>query len=635
MSSKVKARKRAVFTRKKNTKDEEEIIEIEEFPDIKPLKNNENKNDNNEVSSSEATSTNKKSTKKKKGELSIEIKDIEIPLKKNETIIISSKSQVPGPIAPFRKKNSATNLTVNNKEKKKEKKSVNSNSKIIPKEKSPKAKEKRKKNIASISLEESDNDNQVDKSKEDTKTVPDDVNKSFNAKKHKSVNKSRETSTNTNRNKNKKNQKEQKIKLSSEEKEEKKVKEKGSKTKTQKEKKVNKKEYPKTSLDKSFNSISDFSKTSKKNKNNIVPKEEEAKSEIKLQKEVKDADSLREKIYNFLGKKRKPNNKGQKSRTPNKDKINTQSPKIEILTENNVEKKKSRTPLRNYQKATKSHFLIPTIKDVDKNCDKKEEIPELVVLNKLIKEYGFEKVLNTLCKSKLDEKDKFESSLQHIKNSCSESQLHILLFNALFSYFESKFEEIKNTNTNKKSDSPTTSAVKKYLNDISNKNSSFNNVIEINSVYSMKDEDEEIPPPIQIEEDENKRNKKNNTEKERKEKSPLKEEKKKTEKFSTSIGSHYNKDEKGKVFKYQVISLDKKGNANFKCYDAKCCGAGIYEIKTKKFSVTKKHNLRNEQHNYIKRYEKEGDEIIKELIEGEKSDVQVFKQNGKKNIVFY
>ena len=82
MSSKVKARKRAVFTRKKNTKDEEEIIEIEEFPDIKPLKNNENKNDNNEVSSSEATSTNKKSTKKKKGELSIEIKDIEIPLKK-------------------------------------------------------------------------------------------------------------------------------------------------------------------------------------------------------------------------------------------------------------------------------------------------------------------------------------------------------------------------------------------------------------------------------------------------------------------------------------------------------------------------------------------------------------------------
>ena len=102
-----------------------------------------------------------------------------------------------------------------------------------------------------------------------------------------------------------------------------------------------------------------------------------------------------------------------------------------------------------------------------------------------------------------------------------------------------------------------------------------------------------------------------------------------------SIGSHYNKNEEGHIFKYQVASLDGKGNAIFKCYDDKCCGMGIYELETRKFKVTKKHNVKHAEHEYIINYDKDGEEIFKQLKEKNKSDAQVFKENGERIVKYY
>ena len=81
--------------------------------------------------------------------------------------------------------------------------------------------------------------------------------------------------------------------------------------------------------------------------------------------------------------------------------------------------------------------------------------------------------------------------------------------------------------------------------------------------------------------------------------------------------------------------MDGKGNAIFKCYDYRCCGMGIYELETTKFSVIKKHNLRHEEHEYILNYDKDGDDIIKDLIEMKKSDAQIFKENGQRSVNLY
>ena len=118
-------------------------------------------------------------------------------------------------------------------------------------------------------------------------------------------------------------------------------------------------------------------------------------------------------------------------------------------------------------------------------------------------------------------------------------------------------------------------------------------------------------------------------------KNPDKQEGKKGEKKTTSIGSHYNKDEEGRIYKYQVANLDGKGNAIFKCYDDNCTGMGIYELENRKFSVTKKHSLKHGEHEYIINYDKDGDNVFKELIEKEKSEAQVFKENGERIVKYY
>ena len=117
-------------------------------------------------------------------------------------------------------------------------------------------------------------------------------------------------------------------------------------------------------------------------------------------------------------------------------------------------------------------------------------------------------------------------------------------------------------------------------------------------------------------------------------KTPAKEENK-NDKKATSIGSHYHKTEGGEIYKYQVTVLDGKGNAIFKCYDDKCSGMAIYELDSRNFKETKKHNLKHSEHEYIMNYDKNGDVVFKDLIESEKSNAQVFKEDGERTVKFY
>ena len=630
MRSKIKVKKRNLIIKGKCTKDNEEIIEIQEFPGSKSQEKAKKKNDF-EISSSEATTPNKKDTKKKKGEVSIEIKDIEISLKKNEAIFNNAKSPIKESISPSRLKKSVTKLTMNNKEKKKDKKSVNPNNKTKTREKSLNVNVKRNKNVEDIMLDESDNDNQVEKNlnKREIKNASNYIKKSYKTRYRKRINKNRVTS----KNKKTRNKQTQKKKIiHSPTSEEKKEKKKGLKMKIQKEKNK-KKNASKNSLDNNYSDISDFSRTSKKGLKCFDMNDDEPRSQINLINALIDMD-IREKMYNLLGKKRKPDNRAQKSTTPNKKKISSEI--SYFPPQFNSYMKKSKTPCRNPKKKNISNLHIPKVNFGLKNSEKKNKARELTTLNKLIKENGFEKVLNTLCKSKLDEKNKYESNLKNIKNSCSQSQLHLLLFNALFSYFESKFEEIQNSN--KKEDSAID--IKNYLNNLSNKKSkSTNNIIELNSIYSMIDENDEIAS-VQTNEEKIKRiskiNKKSiSFEDEKKGKTPLKRGEKKADKKKISIGSHYNKDEKGNIYKYRIIYLDGKSTAIFKCYDDKCCGLGIFKLESKRFIVINGHNLSNKGHNYIKNYEKNGEEIIKKLIDSKNCDAQIYKQNEEKNVSYY
>ena len=62
---------------------------------------------------------------------------------------------------------------------------------------------------------------------------------------------------------------------------------------------------------------------------------------------------------------------------------------------------------------------------------------------------------------------------------------------------------------------------------------------------------------------------------------------------------------------------------------------GIYEIESRKFSVSKKHSLKHGEHEYIINYDKDGDNVFKELIDKEKSEAQVFKENGERIVKYY
>ena len=679
MSTRAQAKKRQCTSKKKDIQNDEEIIEIEEFPITRPTKSSKKKKDNTENSSSEATTPNKKKQKKNNNDKKdkilkndnelIEIMDIEIP--ENDSITSNKKKvSAPAPIPP-RQKKTVSQIIINNKTKKDEKipeKSINNNN---SKEKSPIVKGKKTKNIQSITLDESENENE---NNENDIQVNNEV-KSPSDKKNitkpqikKNVNKSKEIS-NVEEKKNKKNVKNGNVKKieqnqeliqcelsSSEDIEE----EKSDKKQIQKKKDKKQSEINNNSSD-IFNSGFLSSQKTSQNKNNISEKNEALKSKSTIKVSLK-KDSLKDKMNNLLGRKRKPDVRKEKSKTP--DKNSGKSITASIHNQKITSGKKSKTPLKNVaKKKIKTNNLFVPKMNSEQNSKKTYVVPELAVLNQLIIEYGFEKVLDSLCKPKFDQKIKLDSCLQGLKDSCSNDKLPLILFKMFYSYFESKFEE-KKVSDKRSISAKKTNNLKQLVENNLEKSCQKTPINENKSVYSMKDQYED-ESPIQIEdeeiqeiEDKNEKNDEKNDEKNEKKtekkneknekkimsvvkaktkvvKSPNKQEGKKGEKKTTSIGSHYNKDEEGRIYKYQVAHLDGKGNAIFKCYDDNCTGMGIYEIDTRKFVVSKKHSLKHGEHEYIINYDKDGDNVFKELIEKEKSEAQVFKENGERIVKYY
>ena len=337
---------------------------------------------------------------------------------------------------------------------------------------------------------------------------------------------------------------------------------------------------------------------------------------------------------NLLGKKRKDYKKAIKpiaSNNPNNENIKIPSNKNifdEIISGINSDKKD--------KKKTKNvkNNIIPQKLDIDEeSSDKNYATPELAVLGQLVDEYGFEKILDSLCKLKLNQNNKLESCLQGLKDSCADNKINFILFKMLFSYFEKKInEKVKASQGQKISISPKKSPIQKNM----NKSNNIEDVLPNNKMKRIL--------PICINEENEKKCQKIE-EKITTEEKPgdigianpppknCNEGAKSNERKMISVGSHYHKNEEGKIFRYQITNLDGKGNAIFKCYDDKCNGTGIYELETMKFAVVKDHNLKHSEHEYI--LDKDGDEVFNKLMEKGKFNAQVFKENGKKNIQIY
>ena len=676
MSTKFQVKPKCPIIPRKSNEDDEDIIEIEEIPSPNQVKASQKYKEKTENSSSESTTNkNAKNTKIDENEL-IEIMDVEIP---DFSKPVKKKASAP---AQGQKNN--VNKIENENEKKRDKKLIKSVSKIGPKEKKRNAIGKKGEKITNITLNESDNENneniiqsttevKIASQKGKNARTPDKKNKNSinkypnrkntsktpnkrntsNTQNKKIINKSKENADNHNRKnknieklKNKKNEKNEKEDIIqcqlSEESEDGDNQKKNSKNKIQKVKKSNKKAN--TSKDKekdNYNSgyLSSRKTSLKKQKNSNENENLKSKSTIKVN--LKNG-AMKEKINNLLGRKRKqPDNQIEKLKTSNKksNKSETTIVKKYPKQKNKDEKIKSKTPFKNISK--KNIQTYNSKMDIDDNKPKKKcATPELAVLNHLILEYGFEKVLDSLCKPKLDPKNKMDSCLQGLKDSCSNEKLPFLLVKMLFSYFQSKFNDKAKKPTKKRSTSVKKSnCIKNIIDNFDKSDSKLNN--DTKSIFSMLDHVENVTP-IQIEEDEKEKNKENEKKSEEKDKNktvkkPIKEETKneKKDKKVMSIGSHYQKTEGGEIYKYQVSVLDGKGNAIFKCYDDKCSGMAIYELDSRNFTETKKHNLKHSEHEYIMNYDKNGDVVFKDLIESEKSNAQVFKENGERTVKFY
>ena len=633
MSSKIQVKKKKARSRQKGTQIEDEIVEIEEIPSRRTSKKYPKKKENTENSSSEATTPNKKNKKKQnKKEKTLELIEImDGDIQEEETLSLNNKKASPS-VAKL-KKSINKNVASNDKEKTISVKSVN---KI--KEKSPIIKgKKNQKKISSITLDESENGNESEIKVTTEVKLSSKIQKKGTSKtpKKKSINttkdimndpeKKNKTNDKKNGKKNEINEEVMQCELSSESETEN-IKEVNLNSRQNKRKNNNKNKRNNKFQSDDYNS-GYFSSRKTTQKKKIINENNEnilkSRSTIKLS--LRD-NSMKSKANNFLGRKRKADPKSEESEA-----VKVKYPKSSSQIK--AGKQKSKTPLKNNPKKNNknNHDLSMSKMDIEEqNGDKKYAIPELALLNQLITEYGFEKVLDSFCKATLNKKNKLDLCLQGLKNSCTNERLPFLLIKMLFSYFDDKYE----VSVRKRS----TSSVKN--NHLNNSNESQNNN-NSNLEYSVMDQCEEASP-IEVNEEEGAqdikdKNKKgkcldNNNNKGVKIK---KSDEKKGEKKMMSIGSHYNKGEDGKVYKYQISSLDGKGNALFKCYDDKCSGTGNYNIETKEFSITKEHNLTHAEHDYIINSEKDGDKVFKDLIDKDKSDAQVFKENGERIVKIY
>lgn len=535
MTTKLQAKPRHVIYPRKIDEDEEDIIEIKEIPSLKQGKNFLKHKDNTD--SSEATTPNKKGkNKKKEDNNSIRIMEIE-----DDSLSDNKKGS-----APVSRHKNSVKKEENENEKKKEKTSGWSVSKINKKVKNKHHKGKKEDKKDYISLDESDNENNNIKSiseikissqngKNTSKTPNQKIksrisitpNKKSNSKtpNKKIINKNKDNIDNHNKKykanekvklKNKKSRKEEEniqCQLLSGESQEEKIQKKNLRTQIQKRKKSNNTKNN-ISIDKINSGYLSSRKSSLKNKS-LNDGKIKSKSTIKVgyKKTL-----MKDKINNLLGKKRKrpDNNQKEQSKTVNKQSNKSESISLKIYPKqkNKVEKVKSRTPYKNVlKKNNKTHNLLNSKMDIEEfnfKSKKKYVTPELAVLSKLISEYGFERVLDTLCKPKLDTKNKIDSYLQKLKDSSTNAKLPVLLVRMLFSYFESRIDYKRKISRKKRSTSvKKVNFIKNHAEHLDKSNLNNNK-----SLSSLKDNVEE-GTSIQIQEEEikEKTEKKNNEKK--------------------------------------------------------------------------------------------------------------------------
>lgn len=585
-----------------------EPIEVEEPQVSKPQKTAKKQKENIENTSSESTSITNKIKKKKKGKNPETVEmDVEIPEAKTNT-----ERKV---IKRGRRKKNENKEKQDDKTKKNEKLSI-----------SRKKRRRKMASAASITLEESESDDEDIEITSETK-----VSRRGHKGKKNEFNLSL------------KNKKKSKNEKKEDKKEDKKKKEKENTQRKLTEDEGNKYEIPvrlkgKNKNEKKFPNSGFFSSSKISHKS----RDESPKDElVKSKSMIKYNHSLKDKSYNLLGRKRRSTVVNKKSATPDNKKEKPKNNKEKSKNQKDPKKDtikpvpKPKIDEKSDSKSKKNNSLIQEFEDG--NLKKKVNSPELTALNKLLKEYGLEKVLDTMCKPKFEERYKLDACLKSLRDSLSLEKLPILLIKVLFTYFGTKIEEIKQiTSKRANSSSPKKTHVFNSFGKTDNEMSpkSFSKSPESNSKNdnSSKSSQKEVQS-VEID---------NNVEmtdvaeekkagKEKKNKSQDKNKSNNVVEKKMCIGSHYNRTKEGEIFKYEVSNLDGEGNAVFKCFDDKCKGMAIYEVESNKFSVIQPHNVKNSEHDYIVNFEKEGlDIIMKEFKESKYSDVQIFKKNGEK-----
>ena len=269
----------------------------------------------------------------------------------------------------------------------------------------------------------------------------------------------------------------------------------------------------------------------------------------------------------------------------------------------------------------------PNKKEKLSNQNGKKACLKLNELNQLFIEYGFEKVIDTLYKSKLGEKYKKEidSCLKDTKNSLSKEKLPFLLMKILYSYFSSQIEEIKEECLKRSTSVKKIATInfeepekEKSVSKTPEKNAkcakgSSNSTIEVGESGSEFDNKEVSNVSEVIK-----------TAKEVKEtKTQIKD----IINIDLSV-PYYNKTKDGEIYKYQFSKSDEKGNVLFNCYDEKCKGVGIFDVDSKKFSVAENHNIEYISHDYVVN-DCDNVNVIKDLKESKYTSSQIFKENGE------
>ena len=344
--------------------------------------------------------------------------------------------------------------------------------------------------------------------------------------------------------------------------------------------------------------------TKKKKKSSKGKRKENKANKANLTKEN---DKKKE---NFLGKKKKKSD--TQSNIEDNEKIISSE---EIKKANNPE-----GPIQNNNES----FILPKIlQNISSNVNndsgvqkKNEEIskekdpPESQInkMGELIEQQGFEKVIQTLIKPNLDEKNTVDSPHKGPMDSSSQEEFNSKVKFCIL-YFYSQIQEIKDRISKM---SPSLSP-KKNAN--SNKNESDkslmmvdNNMILNENLFgtSLGEKNDKNTNEFQI---------KNNDEK--------------NKGIKDKIGPYNNKNKNGEIYKYEAVKFQSHRNViDFKCCDEKCKGKAINDLDQKEFVVSNFHGINNEEHNYIK-IENSDDDGMKIMRDNIYTDLQIIKDNGE------